>query len=169
MKIRIVQGVVAAAVLSFGALAYGQTSNAIPSVETFEEMTGGASILVPGNTNGWYGDTNNTIAIATNITYAWTNLYPVATNHTMVLHFSDGSLTNQFMTYNATNNMTVDFMIQAVRSEDVPSSNLVMGSQTALFVDTNGLLNVWYGLDASGANNAWMTFTNAVLATSDWA
>src|ERR1035437_7695893 len=99
MKNRIVQWVVAAVVLSFGALAYGQAiSNAIPSENTFEAMTVGDKILVPNNTNGWYGNTNDTIAIATNVTYTWTNtLYPVqSATHLKVLQFSDASLTNQF-------------------------------------------------------------------------
>jgi len=171
MKKCIIQGVVAAAVLSLGSLAYGQTSNAIPSEETFEGMTPGDSILVPNNANGWYGDTNTTIAIATNISYTYTNsLYPAnSATHTKVLQFSDGSLTNEFQTYDtATNNMIVDFMIKPVPYDGEPSSNLVIGSQTALYLDTNGV-HVWYGTDNSGNSGAWMTFTNAALGTADWA
>ncbi len=179
MKARFIQGIVAAAALSLGSLVYGQTSNAIPYEQTFEGMTGGQSILLPGFSNGWYGDTNSLmVAIATNVSYTWAGglvLHPVTNAaHTKVLYFQDASLSNEFEIYDAFSptNTTVDFMVQAVRHDELQTadSNRIAGSQTALYLDTNGFLNVWHGLDNSGANNTWMTFTNAPpLGTSDWA
>jgi hypothetical protein len=155
--------------LAFGSVLYGQTSNAIPYQETFEGITAGESILVPDNTNGWYGNTNTVSAFVTNVSYVWTNvLHPVeSAAHTKVLKFTDVSLTNRFTAPEV--NTTVDFMAQPVRNTAALSNSLVTGSQTALYLDTNGLLTVWYGIDNTGTNNAWLTYTSTPVGTADWA
>lgn len=71
MKNRMIHRFILTVMLSLGAAVYGQTSNTIPYQETFEGMAVGSSILVAGNTNGWYG--NATLAVATNLSYTWTN------------------------------------------------------------------------------------------------
>jgi hypothetical protein len=166
MKNRMIHRLILTAMLAFGSALYGQTSNAIPYQETFEGMAVGSSILVAGNTNGWYG--NATLAVATNLSYTWTNgRYPVeSATHTKVLQYSDASLTNRFAPH-AEANMTVDLMIQPAMG--MPDTNLVAGTQTAFYVDTNGLVNVWYGIDNSGTNNTWLTYTNTPVGTADWA
>jgi hypothetical protein len=153
--------------LAVGSALYGQ-SNAVPYQETFEGLAVGSDIIVPGNTNGWYSGTNTVSAFVTNVSYAWTN-YPVeSTTHSNVLKFTDASLTNRFATYSQANT-TVDFMAQAMRASAVPDSNRVAGSQTALYLDTNGLLNVRYGIDNTGSNNAWQQYTHTAVGTADWA
>ncbi|MFA7369869.1 MAG: hypothetical protein WC334_09515, partial [Kiritimatiellales bacterium] len=145
--------------------------NALPFEETFEEFSAGGGILVAGNTNGWYGSTN-TFAAVTNFSYAWTNVFhPVeSAAHTKVLHYSRADLTARFETNTAPVNTTVDFMFSRAEVDSaVPDTNLFTSSQTTLYVDTNGFLNVWYGRDNTGTNNAWMTYTNTPIGTSDWA
>jgi hypothetical protein len=168
MKNRMVRGLILTAMLIFGSALYAQTSNAVPYQETFEGLAVGSELIVSGNTNGWYSGTNTVSAFVTNVSYAWTN-YPVeSAAHTKVLKFSEANLTNRFATY-AEANTTVDFLVQPVRSTAVPGSSLVTGSQAALYLDTNGLLNVWYGIDNTGANNAWQTYANTPVGTADWA
>ncbi|MEI8206225.1 MAG: hypothetical protein WCG03_05045, partial [Kiritimatiellales bacterium] len=169
MKNRMMMGVILAVMLSLGAAVYGQASNTIPYQETFEGLAVGSSILVAGNTNGWYGGTNAASAVVTNVAYAWTNvLHPAeSAAHTKVLKFTDASITNQFTAPAA--NTTVDFMVQPVRGTAAPSNSLVEGNQTALYLDTNGLVKVWYGIDNTGTNNAWLTYTNKPVGTADWA
>ena len=137
---------------------------------------------MPGFTNGWYGDTNSMTAVVSNFVYgvpgqnyffstiSMTNVYyPVASaTHTNVLAFTDAAMTNQFATYDtsvAGTNMTVDFMIKPVLREEGAAAasltNQVAGCQTAMYVDSNGFLNVWHGITSLGDDNAWMTFTNA--------
>jgi hypothetical protein len=167
MRSRWMPETILAAMLAVGSALYGQ-SNAVPYQETFEGLAVGSDIIVPGNTNGWYSGTNTVSAFVTNVSYAWTN-YPVeSTTHSNVLKFTDASLTNRFAIYSQANT-TVDFMAQAMRASAVPDSNLVAGSQTALYLDTNGLLNVRYGIDNTGSNNAWQQYTHTAVGTADWA
>lgn len=154
---------------------YDPFANTIPYQITFEppDMKVGDPLLVSWNSNGWYGESYAMMAVVTNAAYAWeTELYPVpAATHTNVLLFANASLINRFAPQDAaTNNTTVDCMVQPVRTDCNPPTTLITGDQTALYVDTNGFLRVLYGLDASGSNNAWMTFSGrAPLGTSEWA
>ncbi len=142
----------------------------IPFVETFEGITAGSSLLVSGNTNGWYGSTN-TSAFITNFSYAWSNVFYPAQGaaHTKVLQYSEASLTALFETNAAPVNITVDFMFSDAVNSVEPDMSLVAGHQTAFYVDTSGLLNVWHGLDNTGTNNVWLTYTNTPIGPADWA
>lgn len=144
----------------------------IPFTETFEGITAGSNLLVPGNTNGWYGGTNTASAIVTNVSYAWAGvLHPIENAaHTKVLECSGTNLTALFETNAAPANTTLDFMVFCPeRNESELDTPLVTDSQMALYVDVNGFLNVWYGLDSTGTNNAWLIYTNTPVGTSDWA
>ncbi len=150
---------------------FASYENSLPFIETFEGIAPGNSILVLGNTNGWYSGTNTTSATITNNSYAWSDvLHPVKNaTHTNVLQYSADDLTVRFKTNASPANTTADFMLfNPNRTETVPDSSLVAGHQTAFYVNTVGSLNVWYGLDNTGTNNAWMAYTNALIGTSDW-
>jgi uncharacterized repeat protein (TIGR02543 family) len=171
MNAKVFKGFVAAVALSLSAWAYGQAvSNDVPYQETFESIPSGTSILVEGNTNGWYAISNSapSSAVVTNISYSYINDpdYPVPGDHTKVLKFTDASLSSQFNTYAATPGTKVDFMFSTERNAVVPTNTILAGSQTALYVDTNGYLNVWHYGAGSGA---WMVYTNTPIETGSWA
>lgn len=147
-----------------------EMENAIPYQETFEAMAVGRPILDPAATNGWYGD-RSAIAFVTNMAYTLSGLlHPVeSATHTNVLTHQNACLTNRFEPCAAAGAVTVDFMAQSLRRASPPATSAVAGTQTSLYVDTNGLLNVWYGRDAAGTNNAWMRFAHTPLDPAAWA
>ncbi|MEI8205273.1 MAG: hypothetical protein WCG03_00180, partial [Kiritimatiellales bacterium] len=150
-------------------LNFGATSNTVPYQETFEEMAVGSPIVVFNNTNGWYNGTNTGSAFVTNVSYELNNLlHPVeSAAHSNVLKFTDASLINRIQPYSAANT-TVDFMLQSALGEIAPNSSMVPGSQTALYLNADGRLKAWYGLDNTGTNNAWLTYANTPVGTADW-
>ncbi len=150
---------------------YGWFANPIPYQETFEppEFQSGDPLIVPWNTNGWYGDTNGYVAV-TNLAYAWAaGNYPVSsTSHTAVLLYKDALLTNLFAAADLSHSV-VDLMMKPEFLESAPDeTNMPSDGQMAFFADTNRHLNVWCSGDQNHTNRIWVTFTNTVIGVTNW-
>jgi len=144
----------------------------IPFQETFEGLTPGADILVTGNLNSWYGSLS-TVASVTQLEYSLSRLlYPVeSATHSNVLRLNGTHRLIQFETNGipaSATNETVDVMVLSEGCGGPPELSFYAGTQVAFYTDTNGLLNVWHGLDATGNNNVWTTFSNAPVDTTVW-
>jgi hypothetical protein len=161
------------AALIGGWQAQGQNiTNAIPAGFDFESYTPGTNTIL--GTNGWYGG-EETLAIVTNLDYTASKPavnYPLDSSaHANVMQF-DGEVTNPF-TGGIVGDVYVDVMALPGRREETPSSNLVAGAQVAVFVNSNGALTIFRGIDTNQLFDGpealgWLEMTNAPIGTSDW-
>ena len=146
--------------------------NTIPFQETFEGLSPGADILVTGNLNGWYGNLSAAACVTQLVCSRSTLLYPVeSATHSNVLTLNGSQRVIQFETNGipgATTNATVDFLVLSEGCDGPAEASFYTGAQVSFYIDTNGALNVWHGLDGTGNNNVWTTFSNAPVDTTVW-
>jgi len=147
-------------------------TNAIPGTFDFEGYTPGTNSIL--GADGWYGG-EETLAIVTNLDYTASKPavnYPLDSSaHANVMQF-DGEVTNPF-SGGIQGHIYVDVMALPGRREETPSSNLVAGAQVAVFVNSNGALTVFRGIDTNQQwglpeDVGWLEMTNAPIGTSDW-
>jgi hypothetical protein len=157
--------------------AFGNITNPLPRAYDFEAYTIGTNQV---GEDAWYGGVD-ALVYATNGTPpkpAGTT-YPLeSSTHDRVMVF-DGNITNLFGTNSTVGltNVIVDVMVQPGRREDFPSTNLVETCQMAVFVDSNGWLNVWHNTDTNGdyvldsGAGQWSVLSSNVLdtiGTNEW-
>jgi hypothetical protein len=152
-------------------------TNDIPYSISFEGIEEGTSLIDTNLSYGWYGE-DGSVAAITNLSYAAKRQPPKVTypmndeSHTSVLYFSSGAISNMFSQAELTN-VYVDMMIQPVRMEAPATTEAVSNSQLTVYVDTNGFMTVWHGVNTSGYYQVdfkdWTVFDNlAPIGTDKW-
>jgi hypothetical protein len=149
--------------------------HAVPYVDTYEGYAPGSNLV--GSV--WQGDTNTSLAVVTSLTYAPPSVGYSVTNppdHTKVMAFSDGTITNEFDGTSLTL-VAIDTMIKPVFAEP-PTTGLeaISNSQATLFIDTNGFINIFHAKylendePATQSAWAWSVLSNGVpkLETNKW-
>ena len=146
----------------------------VPYTETFENYAPGSNMV--GSV--WQGDANTAIAVVSNFTYTPPSKgYAVqSAEHTKVMAFSEGTITNEFNGTSITV-AAIDTMIKPSFCEERPTADqmgAVTNSQVSVYIDTNGYLNIYHGvMDAPFPGppvlTQWTILTNAVpLTTGSW-
>mgnify|MGYP000400978180 CR=1 FL=1 len=180
MKLRAVVYVAMVCAVGFASQVLGLTTNAIPYAESFEGIPEGTSVIDTNLNYGWFGE-EGTLAIVTNLDYGSYRQaprvnYPITGPHASVLYFSSGSISNPF-TYESSYGLTnvwVDMMIRPVPMEAPAMTEAVSNSQLTIYVNTNGDLTVWHGVNTSGFFQVdypdWTVLTNSVgpIASDKW-
>jgi len=154
-----------------------QITNPVPYADTFENDKYAVGSNLVGTV--WQGDTNDASAVVTNLSCTSIVGYPVTNaTHDQVLAFSAGvPITNEF---NAAGLAVValDTMIKPTFSERPEGSQMaaVSNSQMSLYIDTNGYINVFHGIQnytlPADPNDgwAWTTLTNTTaIQSGTWA
>jgi len=176
MKKAIVSVFAAVCVVGGGASAQGVS---IPWSSSFEDLPAGSSIT-NDLLSAWGGD-GQVSAVVTNLPYTFsayvdglgTVSYPLNTNHTQVVKFWDGGITN-VIADNSKTLVYVDVMLQPVRMEQPAMSASIANSQMSLFIDTNGLVEVYHtvltGSDAFGPRATQWTVLDSLppIASNQW-
>ncbi len=166
--------------LSFAAAtrpASGQTTS-IPYRDTFETYTNAQTII---GTNGWVAG-NVAFAVVTNMTYTYN--YPCGypfpgAEHTQVVRLdTEGTGVSNCFSRQSNTNVTIDFMMYCVRSEDEEALKVLTNDNTVqmgFYVNTNGnpviLYSVrWFDLGAWEwrGTNAYYTVSDVTLASGEW-
>jgi hypothetical protein len=153
-------------------MSMAQTTNTIPYEDSFESYAAGSNLI--GTV--WQGDTN-TIAIVTSLNYSASAGYPLTNaNHTKVMAFSDGTITNELDGTSLTV-VAIDTMLRPVFSEPPTGAQLesVSNSQVSLYFATNGVPTVFHGVlsgtspENPPSNLEWTALTNTTpLTPGSW-
>jgi uncharacterized repeat protein (TIGR02543 family) len=171
----VVQGPLGAVTNTLGnpVVVHGFFENSLPFQVTFEPpgMRPGDLLLVPWNTNGWYGGPAGS-AIVTNVPVAPSGAgvpVPSAT-HSNVLVLRDAQVTNRFSQAGGPPRTVVDFMNQAEGRDTVaPDTNVLADAQVSVFTDAEGRLNAWCSGDQDHTSRTWMVYTNVTIGETNWA
>jgi hypothetical protein len=155
-------------------MSMAQTTNTIPYEDSFESYAAGSNLI--GTV--WQGDTNSAIAIVTSLNYSASAGYPLTNaNHTKVMAFRDGTITNEFD--GTTSNLTVvaiDTMLLPVFAETPTGAQMeaVSNSQASIFIDTNGFINAYSGVindpyPTQPVSVGWTVLSNTTpIGTGNW-
>lgn len=154
-------------------MSMAQTTNTIPYEDSFESYAAGSNLI--GTV--WQGDTNSAIAIVTSLNYSASAGYPLTNaNHTKVMAFSDGTITNELDGTSLTV-VAIDTMLRPVFSEPPTGAQLesVSNSQVSLYFATNGFVTVFSGIQLYAAPSnpnagwEWTALTNTTPVTpGEW-
>jgi hypothetical protein len=154
-------------------MSMAQTTNTIPYEDSFESYAAGSNLI--GTV--WQGDTNSAIAIVTSLNYSASAGYPLTNaNHTKVMAFSDGTITNELDGTSLTV-VAIDTMLRPVFSEPPtgPQLESVSNSQVSLYFATNGFVTVFSGIQLYAAPSnpndgwEWTALTNTTPVTpGEW-
>jgi hypothetical protein len=164
-----------AAALCVAGVASADPTNGIPYTNTFEDVSGLLAGGTDGYTNGetvvstpagWYaGDPGYAVVVTQAFTYGYEPI-PEA-DHSQVLSLTD-SVTNLINSGSATS-VWIDCLINPTRydTEGVPEveTNEV---RTALFVDTNGHINVLGRHFDGGFVTRWYTMGHEPIGSNAW-
>ena len=181
MKKAVLSVCAAVCVMGVAAPALAQVAQAVPVTlpwsSSFEDLPLGSSI-----TNdplaAWVGDADVT-AIVTNFDYsaliqAPLVNYPLNTTHSNVVAFKDGGITN-LVSDVGQKQVWVDVMLQPIRMEQPAMTAAISNSQMSLFVDTNGLINIFHAVIPDGgdpyttASNQWTTLSGfSPIGSNEW-
>lgn len=120
-----------------------QSTNTIPYGESFEGYTNGQYIV--SATNGWYGAEDAAVAFATN--FIPSAGFPLGglTNEMVLELVSDTTNLVDGLSYASSTNLWVDLLVRPRRWDDETApGSLPSDAQMALFVDSNGFLNIYH-------------------------
>ena len=135
----------------------------IPFSDSFEEYGNGTPVL---GMNGWFGNGQGPgTAQATN--YVYTNSFPIATQHTLVLGV-DGSVSNVFTGTSSFTNTWVDLMAECKQWVDVPLPILAPDTQFGICVNTNSRIYVWNCQTSPAPTNVWTMLPDFTVANNQW-
>jgi hypothetical protein len=152
---------------------YANVTNTPEYSEDFESFSPGFTLV--GN-SGWYSDDVEAAEIvSTNYSFGGSLPLP-ASAHSKVMKL-DGTVTNKLTTPYVYNDGTnaygevtyYDFMLQATHwtDEAMPTVDI---PRFAVFVDTNGYLNMYhqYFDGAASTTNGWTTLANTPIGSNEW-
>jgi hypothetical protein len=165
---------------------FANITNTVPYSESFESVMAGTMLT---GTNGWYGVSNAVQVVEEDPGF---NLgYPLSGDHTKVLDLTD-SVSNLFVVGETdgsggapggvhnppwvTKETFIDMMVKPVPRDSAPA-NLDTNVQVAVYLDTDGHLNIYhrymenYDLepDQGEMEGVWSTLTNGpAIPTGTW-
>lgn len=155
----------------WAATSVSMAQNPVPYVDTYESYATGSNLV--GTV--WQG-ASGAMAVVSNGAPTPTQSkvdYPVpAANHTKVMAFSDGTITNEF-DGSSLRLVAFDTMIKPVFSEPPTGDQLiaVSNSQISMYIGTNGLVNIWHGTGDGWTlpeAKQWSVFPQMTITASNW-